>query len=119
MTWTKKRLKNKPTYNLSLVKKLRNEGKLNPELESQIGNLSLEELIAVKLELATKIAGGMMYCMPIWYSLPDITKEAVLKYALSCCQTKMEAARFLGINKVYLSKLIKKYQIENYFQNNS
>ncbi len=119
MSWTKKRLKDKPSYNLSLIKKLRKSGKLTPEFETQLVNLSLEELIGVKLELASRAAGGMMYGMPIWHSLPMITKDALLKYALSCCQTKTEAARLLGIDKVYLSKLIKKFEVNEYFLNDN
>ena len=114
MSWTKKRLKDNPTKNFSLAKELKRNGKITSEFEVVINNLSLEELIGLKLEIASKFAGGMMFGMPIWYSVPLITKDALIKYALSCCQTKMEAARLLGINKVYLNKLIKKFDTKRY-----
>ena len=73
-------------------------------------SLSLEEVIGLKLELAAKAAGGKLYGIPLWYSLSDITKDAVFKYALSACQTKKEAALFLGIDMQTFHKLQKKFE---------
>ena len=49
MGWTKKRLKDKPTKNFSLAKELKRNGKITSEFEVVINNLSLEELIGLKL----------------------------------------------------------------------
>ena len=81
-----------------------------------VAGLSLEELIALKLDLATRTTGGKMYGFPLWYSIPEMSRAAVLKYVLSACRTKMEAARFLGVNKEYLYRLLKKYDTETFFQ---
>ena len=115
MTWkSKKKLYgSNPEY--SVIRKLRKDGKSNEQLELMIGALSLEELIALKLDLATKATGGKMYGFPLWYSVPEMCRSAVLKYALSAARTKMEAARFLGINTEYLYRLIKKYGINTFF----
>ena len=78
---------------------MQKEKKSTDEFEVMLNNLSLEEAIALKLELAAKSAGGMLYGIPIWYSLRNITNDAVLKYAYSATKTKMEAARFLGFDK--------------------
>ena len=80
-----------------------------------INNLSLEELIGLKLELAAGAAGGKLYGIPIWHSLTDITKDAAFKYALSACATKKEAALFLGIDMKTFHKLQKKFETEDYF----
>ena len=100
----------------SLSKKLQKENKSTDEFEVMLNNLSLEEVIGLKLELAAKAAGGMLYGLPIWYSLRNVTNDAVLKYAYSATSTKMEAARFLGLDKNRFNQLVKKYQIESYFE---
>ena len=100
----------------SLSKKLQKENKSTDEFEVMLNNLSLEEVIGLKLELAAKAAGGMLYGLRIRYSLKNITNDAVLKYAYSATLTKMEAARFLGLDKNRFNQLVKKYQIESYFE---
>lgn len=82
-----------------------------------LNNLSLEDVIALKLELAAKgIVGGKLYGLPIMQSLHDIVRDAVLRFALSATKTKKEGARFLGINENYFSRLVKLYEIDNYFE---
>ena len=49
-------------------------------------------------------------------AMPNITKDAILKYALSATTSKMEAARFLGVNKARFNKLLKQYKTESYFE---
>ena len=125
MSWNNKRKPYGANKNYSVIRKLRNDGKTNEKFEIMMGSLSLEELIALKLELASKTVGGKLYGLPLWYSLPDIVKDAVLKYALSACKTKrdartkMEAARFLGVNKEYFYKLMKKYDADSFFKEKS
>ena len=100
----------------SLSNKLRKEGKSSEEFEILFNNLSLEEVIGLKLELASKFGlRGKMYGLPIWYSLRTIVKDAVLKYTFSASRTQGEAMRFLGLKKVEMRKLLKKYNIDNYF----
>ena len=116
MPWKNKKKPYGANKDYSISRKLRNEGKTNDQFEIALGSLSLEEIIALKLELATKSVGGKLYGLPLWYSLPEITKDAVLKYALSAARTKMEAARFLGVNKEYFYRLLKKYDADSYFK---
>ena len=80
-----------------------------------LNSLSLEEVIGLKLELAAKAAGGKLYGIPLWHSMPDIAKDAVFKYALSACRTKKETAAFLGIDMQTFHKLQKKFDTEEYF----
>ena len=102
--------------NYSISKKLRNDGKISIEFEVMINNLSLEEVIALKLELATKPAGSKLYGFKIWNSLSDIIRDATLKYALSATKTKAESMRFLGLSLSSYKKFLKKYQIDDYFE---
>lgn len=101
--------------NFSISKKLRNELKTSEEFEVMLASLSLEEVIALKLELATKAVNGYMYGIPIWYTLPTIIKDAVLKFSFSAARSKKEAARFLGIDIMSFNNLANKYKIKSFF----
>ena len=115
MPWQKKkRIQGKNKY-YSLSKKLKRENKITDEFEVMFNSLSLEEVIGLKLELASNMVDGKLYGMPIWYSLPVIIKDAILKFSLATTRTKMEAARLLGLNISQFSSLVKKYNIESYF----
>ena len=101
----------------SLSNKLRKEGKSSEEFEILFNSLSLEEVIGLKLELASKFGlRGKMYGLPIWYSLRTIVKDAVLKYAVSATRSKREAARFLGLHEQSLNILLRKHKIDKYFE---
>ena len=100
----------------SISRKLKKEKRISEEFEIMLNSLSLEELIALKLEASTKATGGKYFGFPIWHSMRDIVKDAVLKYALSACQTKAEAANFLGLSVSEFRKLEKKYNTDNYFE---
>jgi len=111
----KKRIQGKNKY-YSISNKLRKENKSHDEFEVMLNNLTLEEIIGLKLELAAKSAGGYLYGIPIFSAVPYLVKDAILKYSLSATRSKKEAARFLGINLENFKKLIKKYDTESYFK---
>ena len=113
--WKRKRNYNGKNKNYSISKKLRKERKSNEEFEIMLANLTLEELIALKLELSTKSISNRMYGFPIWHSLHNIVQDAVFKYAYSATRTKSEAMRFLGLQENWFHKLQKKYGIDDYF----
>tara|TARA_R100000008_G_scaffold41495_1_gene23909 strand:+ start:82 stop:453 length:372 start_codon:yes stop_codon:yes gene_type:complete len=117
LSWKRKKRKYGANAFYSISKKLRSEQKTTTEFEVMLNSLSLEEVIGLKLELAAKAAGGKLYGIPLWHSLTDISKDAVFKYALSACQTKKEAAAFLGIDMQTFHKLQKKFETEEYFIN--
>ena len=101
----------------SLSNKLRKDGKSSEEFEILFNNLSLEEVIGLKLELASKFGlRGKLYGLPIWYSLRTIVKDAVLKYAVSATRSKREAARFLGLHEQSLNILLRKHKVDKYFE---
>jgi hypothetical protein len=115
MAWKNKVNKKSKTKYYSILNKLKKEKKINKEFESIISNLSLEDIIALKLELSTKPVGNRLYGLPIWDNLVKITQEAVLKYAVSATKTQGEAMRFLGLRHTHFNRLIKKYQIHSFF----
>ena len=103
--------------NKSVISKLTNEGLLDNTLLVNINNITLEDLIAIKLELAIKQVNNRLYGFDIWRRSGYIIREALLKFAISATQSKMDAARFLGVNYLDFKKLIKKYELEDHFNN--
>jgi hypothetical protein len=106
-----------PRKSYSVSKKLKEENKTNDLFEIQLSNLTLEEVIALKLELATKEADGKLYGIPIWNNLHYIVKDACLKAAISGANTRRDAARFLGISYSSLKISLRKYNVFHYFIN--
>ena len=115
MAWKTKINKKSKTRYYSIINKLNKENKINKEFESIISNLSLEDIIALKLELSTQPVKNRLYGLPIWDNLVKITQEAILKYAVSATKTQGEAMRFLGLRHTHFNKLMKKYQIHSFF----
>ena len=107
---SKKQLKQK---NLTLSRQLRNSGRLNQELEMLFNSLSLEEVIALKLELVCRMLKGKIY-FPLYKVLNKVVKTSVIKFTLANSKTNKEAAMILGL-KLDNYKKIKKRFIENEF----
>lgn len=97
------------------MKKLRQEGKTNEQFEILLNNLTLEEVIAIKLELSSRTLKSPLYGLPIWKHLPEIVEDAVLMYAISINRTPFEAAAYLGMTPYKFHRLCKKYRLYKYF----
>ena len=115
MSYTRIRRKRPTRKHYSVIAKLENDMKINDQFQIIINSLTLEEVIAVKLELAGKASGGNIYGIPVWFSLVDIVRDATLKFSLSATRTKMEAARFLGISIHNLNVYMRRFGVKNYF----
>jgi hypothetical protein len=116
VTWKKKRKIQGKYENYSLSKKLKKDGKISEQFEIMLNSLTIEELIGLKLELAIKAAGGPLFGLPIYKSLKDVAKAALLMYAASATRTDREAAALLGIDRMEYVQSVKKYKIINYFE---
>jgi len=111
--WSKKNKEFKgKSYYYSLKNKLEKEDKINEEFNILLNNLTLEEIIGLKLELSSKYINNKLYNINIWKSTYYICREAVLKYALSSCRTIRDAASLMGITESSFRKEIKKFQIK-------
>jgi len=115
MAWTPKRRRKGKNKHYSVAKLLRRQKKTSPQFEIMLNGLSLEEVIALKLELAAQASGSPLYGVPIWKNLITIVRDAVIKYALSATRTKKEAARFLGMDEAGFWRRQNYYQTESYF----
>jgi len=104
------------TINKSIITKLRDQNKLNDSLLVLINNLSLEEIIAVKLEASASHLNHRLYGFNIWQKASHITKDAILKFAISTTKSKKDAARFLGLTYSDFKKALNRYNINQYFE---
>jgi len=116
--WERKRKRySKPDQEYySVSNKLKSDGKITDDFEVMLSSLTMEEIIALRLELAARSIGGKLYGLKLWESLPRIAKAAALKYSYSAARTKNEAAAFLGISKNEFRKLLKQYNIISFFE---
>ena len=116
MIWKKKLREYKGTnYYYSLRNKLKREKKIDDHFEILLNGLTIEELIGLKLEIASSHANNRLYGFPILSAMRSICEEACIRYAASACKTTVKAALFLGIdNARYLNK-IKKFNIRKDF----
>jgi len=97
---------------LSLSQKLRNEGKSNEAFEIMLSALTLEELIGLKLESASRLTNGKLYGFNLWANVVDITKEALYNAVVSITNTNKAACRVLGISEQTFGSLKKKYNVK-------
>ena len=118
MSWKRKRNRNGRNAHYSIAKKLRRESRSNEEFEIMLSGLTLEEVIALKLEMASKPVNGRLYGLSLWSSLPDIARDAAFKFAYSATRSHKEAMRFLGMTPLYFNKLRWKYDPVSYFTEN-
>jgi len=103
--------------NYSFISLMRKENRVNDEFLSILSSLTLEEVIALKLELAAQLTKHKLYNFPLWKAMPAICRDAVLRYVLSACQSKRDGARMLGIDIREFNSLLKKYNTEKLFNN--
>ncbi len=96
---------------LSLSHKLRREGKSSEQFEIMLSSLTLEELIGLKIECASRLSNGKLYGFNLWSNIVDITKEALYNAVISAAKTNKEATRILGISDDTLRALKRKYKI--------
>lgn len=104
MRKTKEKLKNS---NYSVINELKEKKLIDDRFLLRISNLTLEEIIAVKLESFSEKMNGKLYGIQIARAVRDIVKESLTKYALSVTNNKTGAALFLGITPSALSELIR------------
>ena len=98
--------------NLSFSNKLRKEGKSNEAFEIMLSTLTLEELLALKLECASRLTSGKLYGFNLWYNMVDIIKEALYNAVISIANSNKECTRILGINEQTLKNLKRRYNIK-------
>ena len=71
--------------------------------------------IAVKLELSARHINNKLYAFNLLSNTNKLVKEAIIKFAISATDSKMDAARFLGIDYEGLHRLVREYNLQEYF----
>ena len=107
------------SVNLSVIQKFKNQNKINDETLVVLNTFTIEDLIAIKLELSANNINNRLYGLDIWKKSDYIIKDAMLKFAVSTTKSKKDAARFLGVSYSEFSSLYKKYKLEKFFNNQS
>ena len=103
----------------SIISKLKDNNLVSDDLLVLVNNMSLEDIIALKLELSSRIVKNRFYGFDVWRNSKFIVQEAILKFAISATESKKDAARFLGLNYHTFLKLTKKYEIQKFFDKSS
>jgi len=109
-----KKVRSKYKYK-SIVNKLIDDHILNESILTIIDSLTLEDLIAVKLELSARHINNKLYAFNLLSNTNRLVKEAIIKFAISATQSKTDAARFLGIDYEGLCILISDYKLKDYY----
>tara|TARA_B100001123_G_C14903951_1_gene865008 strand:+ start:346 stop:699 length:354 start_codon:yes stop_codon:yes gene_type:complete len=98
--------------NLSFSQNLRSQGKSNEAFEVMLSALTLEEIIGLKLECASRLTNGKLYGFNLWSKGVALIKEALFNSVISIANTNKEATRILGVTDDTLKTLKKKYKIK-------
>jgi|TARA_R110000796_G_scaffold65503_2_gene151294 transcriptional regulator with GAF, ATPase, and Fis domain len=110
----KKNRRSKYRYK-SIINKLLNNNIINESNLTFIDSISLEDLIAVKLELSAKHINNKLYAFNLLSNTNRLVKEAIIKFAISATNSKMDAARFLGTDYETLHSLVREYNLQEFF----
>lgn len=117
MEWERKfKVNKKRNSKFSVSQKLKRERKSSDEFEFMLGQLSLEEIIALKLELTAKILGGKYYGFQLWSAMPKIVKNALVLYAISASNSDADSAELLNMPSTRWAMIKKAYRSKEYFE---
>ena len=98
----------------SFINVLRDQGKLNEQVETLLHNMTLEDLIAVKLELSSRTQKSPLFGIPLYETLEVIVRDAIMKYAISATRTPSEAAASLGISLEHFRNQMHEFKMYDY-----
>jgi len=111
MYWLNRRKQGRLKTVEAISIKLRSQGKSSEDFEIMLSHLTLEEVIQLKLEVTTRmLANNKFYGFPLWALMPNITREALLGFALSNTFSRKDTASFLGITERNLKDIIKRFK---------
>lgn len=105
--------------NYNLKNKLLREKKIDYDFLEKMKFLKIEELITLKLLVASESLKGKFFNFPFLKFTTEICKEAVLRFALSQAKSRREAQLILGIKKADLIHYLKTYNLEKDFEYDS
>ena len=95
----------------SLKKDLLKKDLIDNKFCNQLNRLTLEDLISLKLEISSETVKGKLMGFPIVKFVNDITREAIIKFALSVTGSYRAAAKILGMSHAEIYNFVKKHKI--------
>ena len=101
--------------NKSFINKLKEDNKITDEILVGINGFSLEDLIAIKLELCANNTNNRLFGFDIWKKTNYIVRDALLKFSISITKSKKDAARLLGLTYQEFNKACKKFNTRENF----
>ena len=105
-------MSSKKSEKRSFINELKNDNRINENFLNIVSDLTLEELIAIKIEMASRLFRGKLYGIPIWITMPRIVKEAMLHVAINSCKTKTDMCSFLGLTLDQFNDILKDYDLD-------
>ena len=99
----------------SIINILLNNNIINESNLTFIDSLTLEDLIDVKLELSARHINNKLYAFNLLSNTNKLVKEAIVKFAISATESKVDAARFLGLDYEGLQRIVREYNLQEYF----
>ena len=99
----------------TISSKLKYTNKITKEFEITLANLSLEEIIALKLEISARMLKGKFY-LPLHGALIPMVKQAAVYFARSVTKSKTAAAKILGVSRKTYITHYQKFEAEDYFK---
>lgn len=112
--WIRER-RNPDIEEASLKTKLLKEKKITIQFLNQLDSLSLEDIIALKLQIVSDKTNNKFFGFRIRYVLREICEDALVKFAFSNFDTSHEIQAFFGLSSRSYSSFMKKYYIDEYF----
>jgi hypothetical protein len=94
----KRRRENINYAKLSLIDRLKKEKLIDERFLVRISNLTLEDIIAIKLELACQKTNGKLYGLNLARAASKIIRESLITFANSVTKSRVDAAMFLGLD---------------------
>lgn len=114
--WKQEEMEKHYENNKSVKQKLQNEGKTDKQFEYKVSQLTLEELIALKLELMYEALDGKFFGFTLWSRSKDIMKDGITRFAMSVTDSMQEASEFIGIRRRTFYRFVNKHNLNDFFE---
>ena len=99
----------------TVSKTLKRRGKSNEYFENMLTRLTLEEIVALKIEISMREANTALMGLPIYRNLSKMTKCGALMAAIGLSHTFEHASSILGMEPENFLFQTKKYNILRFF----
>jgi len=92
--------KDKSVQRYSIIRELKQSERINNDFLFYLDNLSLEDIISVKLELSFKSFKSRLVGLDFLDNLQELVEKSILQYALSISDTYRELAYIVGVTSL-------------------